>query len=354
MSLLVYRFLLGAGEAGAYPNMARVQGRWLPARSRGRAGGLLWLTARFGGAFSPLLFGMMLRAFDTPAFRQFLPFVGLASDMPAWRTAFLAAGLIGVVWCLAFFPWFRDDPADVRSVNDAELRLIREGRTADEAAHSMPRSVWKALLTSRALWAMGLLYVFGSFGWSFFVSWLPRYLKDTHGVEYYQSEIMSGLPLLCGGISCLAGGVLSDFVVRRTGRKRLGRAVFPICGYLTAAVAMYFVRFADTAAEASFLICIASAACDFGQGANWATIVDIGGRYAGTAAGFVNMVGNTGNFIQPYIGARVFKSEGWDVLLGVYSIAFLLAAAMWLFIDPNRTFYGERNPTSEDDDRGDG
>ena len=55
-SLLAYRFLFGVGEAGAYPNMARIQSAWLPASSRGRAGGLLWLAARWGGAFSPFLF----------------------------------------------------------------------------------------------------------------------------------------------------------------------------------------------------------------------------------------------------------------------------------------------------------
>src|SRR4051794_6731286 len=55
LSLLSFRFLFGIGEAGAYPNMARVQSRWLPAQAIGRAGGLLWLTARWGGAFSPLI-----------------------------------------------------------------------------------------------------------------------------------------------------------------------------------------------------------------------------------------------------------------------------------------------------------
>jgi len=63
VSLLAARFLFGVGEAGAYPNMARVQGRWLPLRSRARAGGMLWLMARWGGAFSPVIFGTMLRAF---------------------------------------------------------------------------------------------------------------------------------------------------------------------------------------------------------------------------------------------------------------------------------------------------
>jgi ACS family glucarate transporter-like MFS transporter len=67
--------------------------------------------------------------------------------------------------------------------------------------------------------------------------------------------------------------------------------------------------------------------------------VDIGGRYAGTATGFINMIGNTGNYLQPFLGAVIFRSLGWNVLLGVYAGAFLGAAAMWLFITPDRTFY---------------
>src|SRR4029079_15061447 len=64
-SLLMYRFLFGAGEAGAYPNMARIQSRWLPIVERARAGGLPWLTARWGAAFAPVIFGTMTRAIGT-------------------------------------------------------------------------------------------------------------------------------------------------------------------------------------------------------------------------------------------------------------------------------------------------
>jgi MFS family permease len=340
VSLLVYRFLFGVGEAGAYPNMARVQAHWLPARSRARAGGLLWLLARWGGAFSPLLFGEMLRGFDSPGFRDLLTTLGLPGDVPAWRVAFWAAGLVGVVWCLAFFPWFRDDPAAVSSVNAAELRLIKADEPPAPQGHHMPARTWRALLFSRSLWAIGCLYIFGSFGWSFFVSWMPRYMKEVHHVEYAGSELLSGMPLFFGGISCLIGGFLSDALVRRTGRKWLGRAVFPMCGFTVAAVAMYGVRFTGSPEQAAVLMCLASAGHDFGQGANWASIVDIGGRYAGTATGFINMVGNAGNYLQPFLGAVIFRSLGWNALLGVYAGAFLGAASMWLFITPDRTFYG--------------
>src|SRR5262249_25749978 len=68
--LLLYRFLLGVGEAGAYPNMARVQAAWLSPAARGRAGGWLWLAARWGGAFSPFLFAALIRLADAPAVRE--------------------------------------------------------------------------------------------------------------------------------------------------------------------------------------------------------------------------------------------------------------------------------------------
>lgn len=339
ISLFMYRFLFGAGEAGAYPNMARVQSRWLSAPVRARAGGLLWLLARWGGAFSPMIFGAMLRFFDASAFRNLMSSIGLSSNIAAWRMAFLAAGMIGAVWCVAFYWWFRDDPAQSPAVNDAELAVIRADQPRTAEKHSMPPVVWRALLTCPSLWAMGMLYVFGSFGWNFFMSWMPRYLKDVHQVTFEKSEVMTGAPLFFGGITCLIGGVLSDYLVRRTGNKWLGRVVFPMAGYTTAAVSMFCVRYAQTPQQAAFLMCLAGAGNDFGQGANWATIVDIGGRYAGTAAGFINMVGNAGNYLQPRVGEWIFRTQGWNVLMTTYAAFFFAAAAMWLFINPNRTFY---------------
>src|SRR6186997_2229053 len=64
-SLLMYRFLFGAGEAGAFPNMARIQSRWLPIVERARAGGILWLMARWGAAFAPVIFGALTRGIES-------------------------------------------------------------------------------------------------------------------------------------------------------------------------------------------------------------------------------------------------------------------------------------------------
>ncbi|SRR6266540_1003810 len=341
LSLLTFRLMFGAGEAGAFPNMARVQAQWLPIESRARAGGLLFLLARWGGALSPLLFGALLRAFGSDAFRRVtsdLPLVGGLAHVAPWRLSFWAAGCIGSVWCVGFFWSFRDNPADHRGVNAAELSLIRSGRK-EEPEHAIDRVIWARLLRSRSLWGLGGLYLCSSFAWSFFVSWAPKYLKEAHGVQMGGSEFMTGLPLFCGGISCLLGGALSDGLVKRTGRKRLVRTLFSVAGYGTAAAAMWAIRFATSAEQATAFLCLAAAAGDFAHGANWATIVDVGGRYAGTAAGFVNMVGNGGNYLQPPVGAWVSGSLGWSAMFGLYAAVYIAAAAMWSLIEPSRAFY---------------
>jgi ACS family glucarate transporter-like MFS transporter len=328
------------GEAGAYPNMARIQSRWLPIAERARAGGVLWLCARWGAAFAPLIFGSLTRgieALQTNATQQSI--LSWLSNTPAWRIGFFVSGILGIFWCVAFYPWFRDEPAQKKFVSADERNYIESGRGAIEDSHKFDVRDWSLLFSSPSLWAMALYYFCGGIGWSFFVSWMPLYMKEVQGVTFEASEWSSAFPLLCGGIACLLGGALSDRLVKITGRRRLGRAVFPVTGCLVAATAMLALSRATTALEATILMCIASAAFDFGQAANWASIVDIGGRNAGIAMGFINMLGCLGNAVQPYIGARIFNTFGWGTLFGLYAAAFLVSMMTWIVIDPTRTFY---------------
>src|SRR2546421_84835 len=84
-------------------NIVRAQGAWLPVRSRARWGGMLWLMARWGGAFSPLIVGSMLRGFDSPGFRRAVTGTPL-EHTAAWRFGFWVCGVVGVLWVLAFRP----------------------------------------------------------------------------------------------------------------------------------------------------------------------------------------------------------------------------------------------------------
>jgi nitrate/nitrite transporter NarK len=246
------------------------------------------------------------------------------------------------VWVIAFYWWFRDHPSQMPSVNAAELELITRNAPKDTRGHSMPRAQWGQLFRSRSLWAMGIYYLCGSFGWSFFVSWMPDFYKDRLGVTYERSEWLSAAPLFFGGIACVLGGWVSQYLVRRTGQRWLGRAILPMIGCATAGVCMLLIPFARSPLQVAVLLTVTAFAFDLGQAANWATIVDIGGRYAGVTAGLINLIGNMGNAFQPYIGPLIIKHSGWNTLFGVFAVAYLISATMWLFIDPLHTFYDEK------------
>ncbi len=64
VSLIMFRFLFGAGEAGAFPNISRASREWFPFAERGFTQGMVWLCARWGGAFAPLL---MMVSGSTPS-----------------------------------------------------------------------------------------------------------------------------------------------------------------------------------------------------------------------------------------------------------------------------------------------
>jgi MFS family permease len=343
-TLLICRFLFGVGEAGAYPNIARVQSAWLPRKSRAWASGVIWLCARWGGALAPLIFGTVSRTFESAGWKSMMHTLGLEAlaNAASWRAGFWVSGVMGVIWVLLFYPWFRNAPSEKAAVNAAELALIRADGGGQPIKHVTEPGMWSKLLRSPSVWAISMQYFFASCGWSFYASWLQRYMQDVHHLAYDKSEWLSAAPLLLGGISCLVGGMLSDFVVRKTGRRRFGRAIFPVTGFIIATIATFAIRWVHTPQQATVCLCIAAFFFDFGQGANWASIVDIGGRFAGTAAGFLNTCSNSAGSAIPYIAALLFNSIGWNALFAFYACAYLLAASMWLFIDPTKPFYEDK------------
>src|SRR2546425_4135556 len=106
ISMVVCRFLFGTGEAGCFPNLTKVFTIWLPQRERVRAQGLMWLSARWGGAFTPLLVVWVL---------------GLVKN---WRWAVMIFGALGVVWAVWFYRWFRDNPRENPAMSETGKKLL--------------------------------------------------------------------------------------------------------------------------------------------------------------------------------------------------------------------------------------
>src|SRR3954470_14371336 len=88
VALLIIRFLFGVGEAGAWPNAARVFARWIPERERGRVQGMFFAGAHLAGGLTPGLVALIA---------LFLP----------WRMIFVALGFVGLAWAAFWYWWFR-------------------------------------------------------------------------------------------------------------------------------------------------------------------------------------------------------------------------------------------------------
>src|SRR5437588_3175533 len=137
-SLLAVRFLFGAGEAGAWPNVARTFSRWFPASERGTAQGIFFMGAHLAGGLTPLVVAAML------------------TRLP-WRAVFVIFGTIGFAWAAAWYSWFRDDPAQHPAVNAIELDKIVSGRRI-ESGHALRLADFARLLRNRNMIGLSLSY----------------------------------------------------------------------------------------------------------------------------------------------------------------------------------------------------
>lgn len=322
-SLIVFRFMFGAGEAGCFPNITKAFTHWFPISERVRAQGILWLSARWGGAFTPLLVGWMLAAGGEGK-------VGLGLH---YKWVFLLFGLLGVVWAISFYLWFRDYPKDHSWVNEEELTQI--GDTTHVGHQSIP---WGKLFGSRTVWMLWAQYFFMSYAWYFYITWFPTYLKEEPqfaGLTEMQRALLACVPLFFGGIGSIAAGVLSARIDRLLGSIALTRRALGVVGMACAGMMLVVSMLIDAPIYSVLAIGMASLCNDLAMPGAWGACMDVGGRHTGWLSGSMNMSGQIGGFIAPVVVPYVLKHSGenWSINMGLFATAYFLGAFCWLFVN---------------------
>jgi MFS transporter, ACS family, glucarate transporter len=311
-SLIALRLLFGIGEAGTFPSTARVYARWLPARERGFAFGLAIATGAVAGAATMKLVAWML-------------------DRVGWRSTFEMFGVVGVAWAAAWWQYFRDDPRSHPSVNDAELLAIGDPAATRSSTHG--HVPWRLLVRSRSLMALCAMYVCAIYGWYFYLTWLPTYLRDARGFDLAHAGSFSTLPLLGIGLGVWSGGWASDHFAARFGpssRRWPALVGFPLAALTTVAAAST----TGSTAAAVFL----TAAAGFGAAGvapAWAVCLDMSDDHAGVVSGAMNMFGNLGGTLSPIVvGMCVKRLHSWPIALATVAVLYVIAAVLWLAVDP--------------------
>jgi len=342
-SLLAIRFLFGAGEAGAFPNIALSFSRWFPLRERGRANGVMFLGSRIGGMLSaPIALQLVARW--------------------GWRASFVFFGLLGLVWAAAWFTWYRDRPEEHPGVSDEELAWIRQdsdlrphpavrggdgGQPVDHRGDGAgAKTPWGALLRSRNLYAICAMYFAFGYGLYFYFTWLPTYLIKELGFSLFSGGLFAALPFLLAGIADLVGGGLTDYVTRRRGL-RAGRCYLGFGAFLTCATFLFASTTVVSPILKAVLIAMALASADLALGACWAVPIDIAPDHAGVITGFMNTLGNLGGLIGPLVvGFAVDRWHSWTFPFYITALVYAGGAVAWLAVDPTRPVVGSSRPGS--------
>lgn len=320
VSLLVLRFLFGAGEAGAWPGVAKTFSRWIPDRERGTIQGIFFTGAHLAGGLTPLLVVALLHVLH-------------------WRMIFVCFGVIGFLWALVWYRWFRDDPSEHPEVNAAELRQIVAERRPD-GAHAAGWAYWRRLLGSPNMWALCVMYFPNSFSFYFCITWLPTYLQEKGSFDPAMLGFLAGLPLLLSVASDLFGGITTDWATRHFGL-RWGRCGVGAAAYLIAGVALIIAAASGSPMLSAIMIALATAASMFTLGASWSTAIELGGNHAGVVSAAMNTSGQVGSLLCPLIVAySVEWFNNWDMPLYLMGGLFLLGVVCWGLIEPRRPIFG--------------
>jgi MFS transporter, ACS family, glucarate transporter len=325
-SLFIVRFLFGAGEAGAFPNIARAVSRWLPAGEQGRGLSVAFIGLASGSAMAaPLVFTLL--------------------EFQSWRWIFVEFGLIGTLWCAVWHRWFRDRPEDHSSVNQAELQLIRSDE-ADETAGSSPHVVpWRVLCRSGNLAFICLMYFAYGYGLYFYITWLPTYLLEARGFSIGSTKWLAALPWVLSALGFWFGGWLTDYLVKRTGNLKLARCGVGSAGYAAGALALIAVAQVENNLLAAYLLALALSFQTMTISAAWAVCLDVGRRNAGVVTAFMNTVGNIGGAIAPIVVAYAVREwHSWTLPFYVMAGVFGFGILMWLLVDPERSVLEDQLP----------
>lgn len=323
-SLLVIRFLFGAGEAGAFPGMARAVYSWIPMRERGLVKGINFSGSRLGAAFA-------------------LPILATAIESLGWKQTFLVLMAVGCIWAVAWWLWFRDEPADHPSLTPEELAYIVANRQsgADTApAGKMPVG---HMLRSTGLWLMMTQYLFANFTTFFCLTWLYPHVKATYHLNSADAGLYSMIPLLCGA----AGNIFSGWLVDRiyaSGRHALSRKLPAIVGFSLTAFGMVMSVQQNAVGPAILWLSLAVFGVDMILSPSWSFCIDIGGKNAGQVSGTMNMAGNIGSaIIGPAFPALLAWTGSANVFFYIIAACSALAAGCWTLADSTKKIPAENS-----------
>jgi len=274
------RMLLGFGEGACFPAATKGACEWFPVSKRALAIGLANGGSAFGAVLAPPVTAWLALKFG-------------------WRGAFLATGVLGLIWLVAWL---------------AATRLVPVPE-ASAPTSTIPKRAFRVLLGQAVVWRiLAARFLFDPVFY-FYMFWIPQYLSRERGFSLEQIGAFYWIPFFVLGVSNIGSGHLSDLLVRQGWTPRQARSRLLLAAALLTPVSCLVV-FAPSAGWAIALMSCLMAAhglwicnylahiSDHLPASSIATVVGLSGTVGGTAGILANLI--VGPVVDHYSFTPVF------------------------------------------------
>lgn len=296
-ALLIFRFVLGLGQAATYPVAMTAVARWFPSTRHASLNSLIFTGSTLGAACAP-------------------PLVASIMSVLGWRATFYLTGILPLF--LAVF-WWRETGGSSHDPATVPVDITRESR-------------W-LLLKKKNVVFLCISYFLYCYTISIFVYWLFRYLVEVRHLSIVNSGWAASVPWLAATVTVPLLGMVSDRAARKIGALRGRRYVAAAC--LIASAGLVFVGAETKTIAAAVAAIAASVALLFStEACYWSTSISVAPRNAGTAGGLMNLAGNLGGVVSTMLVALLVHNLGWLAALFSGSVCAILATAFWFLIHP--------------------
>lgn len=314
VSLFIMRLLLGIGEGPSFSAATQAMRHWYPEERFGFIQGITHSAARLGGAVAP-------------------PIVAWLIGVGSWRLSFWICGLASLLWVVIWLRYFRDDPKDHPGITEMELSKLKPPSKAVRRARTPFGALAKRILPVTA--------VDFCYGWMLwvFISWIPLYFMKKHGLNLKSSALLAGLTFGAGVIGDTIGGTLSDWMLVKTGNKRLARNAFIAFSLAVSGAFLYATMQTSNITHVALLLGGSFFFLELVVGTIWAIPMDISREYAGLAGGMMNFGFGLAGIISPVVfGFVVDRTGSWDIPFTISVAICVIGALLTVFMRPDRPF----------------
>ena len=309
-TMLAARVMLGFGEGATFPAATRAMSDWTVEGKRGFSQGITHSSARLGNALTP-------------------PLVVWLMALVTWRGSFAILGVISMAWALIWVWYFRNDPKDHSHITDAELEVLPS--FALRAVRKKEPIPWFPL--ARRMFPVTVVYF--CYGWTLwlYLAWIPSFFVHSYKLDLKKSALFSAGVFFAGVLGDVLGGLISDWIFRRTRDLNKARRNLVVVCYLLSLACMIPILFSHNLNWAAVFLSLGFFFSEFTVGPMWAIPMDIAPRYSGSASGLMNTGSALAAILSPLVfGFVIDKTNNWELpFLGSIVLLFLGSiAAFWM------------------------